>query len=127
MAKIISISLDEQMLTTIDELTKNYEFKGRSEAVRAAVGLLQEEKKTLGNMRGVIEAVITIIHPEKTTKTLFEIMHSDQRFVKSHIHSHLNQNNCFDLLVLKGEAREIEKIVKKLKREKNAKIKVTIL
>lgn len=127
MSKIISLSLDSNLLVELDELQRTYKFRGRSEAIRSAIRLLASENRDLSKIKGVIDACIVVVYPEKSTSKVFQTMHRFQRLVKSQVHYHLGAHKCLEMFVLHGEARDIETITRALKHEKIYTAKLIML
>ncbi len=119
MVKIISMSLPEQVLTQIDKLNSEMNFSGRSETIRAGIRLLDQENKERSKLKGEIRATLSIIHYHK--KDLGLVMHRYQDIVLTHVHNHLDKENCLDVFVLKGEARRILKLVESFESDKAIK------
>jgi CopG family nickel-responsive transcriptional regulator len=61
---IVSISLNNDILTEIDKLQKALGFSGRSEIVRAGIRNLLAEEKDRQDLYGELFAVLLAIHDD---------------------------------------------------------------
>jgi CopG family nickel-responsive transcriptional regulator len=113
MAEIISISLNKEILEDMGFIQKKLGFSGRSEIVRAGLRTLIEEHKKLSEITGIIEGTIVVTHHEKHTEEFSKIKHSAHHSVKTHIHHELEEHNCMEILLFKGDAMEIKALYQK--------------
>jgi len=62
MAKIISISLNEEILKGIDKIQKELGFSGRSDVIRAGVRMLiadsKEKEKLSGRINSIVQRIL---------------------------------------------------------------------
>ena len=73
---IVSVSLNNDILTEIDKLQKSLGFSGRSEIVRAGIRNLLAEEKDRQDLYGELFAVLLAIHDEKSDNVRQEIFFS---------------------------------------------------
>ena len=73
---IISISLNEEILSEIDKLQKSMGFSGRSEIIRAGLRTLISEEKQRSNLSGLIHAILMVVHDEESEQIVTGIKHS---------------------------------------------------
>ena len=66
---IVSISLNNDILTEIDNLQKALGFSGRSEIVRAGIRNLLAEEKDRQDLYGDLFAVLLAIHDAKIRRS----------------------------------------------------------
>ena len=107
---IVSISLPEKFLKEIDEIADDMGFAGRSEVIRTGLRLLLDEKKAKEKLKGEIDAILLVIHDDKFSKNITEIHHRHDDIVKTQLHNHLENNKCFQVFLLKGEAKNIVRL-----------------
>ncbi|MFH1978759.1 MAG: CopG family ribbon-helix-helix protein [Candidatus Aenigmatarchaeota archaeon] len=128
MAEIISLSLTPELKKELDRLQNEYGFSGRSEVIRSGIRMLLSENKDMGKMTGKIDATLLITHHEKYTKDVFAVMHQYTHLVKSQIHYHIHHDKCLEMFILNGEGKEIEMIVRGLRKQKEIEfIKLVML
>lgn len=117
MSKILSMSLDDETLTTINVLQKEHGL-GRSELIRSALQTAWSEHQNKAKIVGIIDAVMLIKHVEKNTEAVLGIRHAFEHLIKTHVHTHLENHKCLELLILKGKAEHIKKLANKLETSK---------
>jgi len=112
MAKIISISLNEEILKEIDKIQKELGFSGRSEVIRAGVRMLIADSKEKERLYGRMNSILLLIHNQKAEDTVTEIKHKFEDITKTQIHSHLKEDKCLEIFILDGEADKTKELVK---------------
>jgi len=112
MAKIISISLNEEILKGIDKIQKELGFSGRSDVIRAGARMLIADSREKENLSGRMNSILLLIHNQKVEDTVTEIKHKFKDITKTQIHSHLKEDKCLEIFILDGEADKIKQLVK---------------
>jgi len=107
---IVSISLNDKILTDIDELQEELGFSGRSEVIRAALRLMLAEKQEKAQLTGTIDAILLTIREEKYSDEVSHIRHAYEKLIKTQIHNHLENGKCLDIFVVRGDAKKIRKL-----------------
>jgi CopG family transcriptional regulator, nickel-responsive regulator len=115
---IVSVSLNEDILSEIDKLQKALGFTGRSEIVRASVRSLLAEEKDRQNLSGNLFAVLLAIHDEKSDDQVNEMRHGYDRLISTHIHNKIEGDRCLEIFLLKGDAEDIRDMTKKFQSSK---------
>src|ERR687887_1287695 len=110
---IVSISLNNDILTEIDKLQKALGFSGRSEIVRAGIRNLLAEEKDRQNLSGSMFAVLLAIHDEKSDDQVTEMGHDYDKVITTHIHNKIDGDRCLEIFLLKGDAEEVKDMTKK--------------
>lgn len=110
---IVSVSLNEDILSEVDKLQKALGFSGRSEIVRAGIRNLMAEEKDRQNLSGSLFAVLLAIHDEKSDDQVTTMQHAYDRLISTHIHNKIDGDRCLEIFLLKGEADEIKDMTKK--------------
>lgn len=110
---IVSVSLNEDILTEVDKLQKAMGFSGRSEIVRAGIRNLLAEEKERQNLSGSLFAVLLAIHDEKSDDQVTMMQHDYDRLITTHIHNKIDGDRCLEIFLLKGEADGIKDMTKK--------------
>ena len=126
---IISISVPEKLLQRIETSIKEQGFANRSEIVRQALRLFIMESRSLKELEGEIAASITIIYEREATKgQISEIQHSFGNIISTFLHAHIDEDHCLEVIVVKGEADAIRKLVEAFRtNEHTSQISVSIL
>jgi CopG family transcriptional regulator, nickel-responsive regulator len=107
---IISISLSKKLLEEIDALKEEVGFSGRSEVIRASTRLLIANNNEKKEMVGEINAILILIHHQKSEDKVTQIKHGFEDIINTQIHSHLQENQCLELFILGGNAARIREL-----------------
>ncbi|MBN2343467.1 MAG: nickel-responsive transcriptional regulator NikR [Deltaproteobacteria bacterium] len=107
----IGISLDEELLEQFDELIAERGYNNRSEAVRDMIReelIKKEWKEADENAIQVAVAVIVYDHDSHDlSHKLTHLQHNAHDLIISTTHVHMDENNCLEVLLLKGKAKHI--------------------
>jgi CopG family nickel-responsive transcriptional regulator len=112
---IVSISLNDEILSEIDKLQKSMGYSGRSEIIRAGIRNLISEEKQRSNLSGLIHAILMVIHDEESEQIVTGIKHNHEELIGTHLHSKIEGNKCMELFLLHGEADKVVGIIKDFK------------
>ncbi len=115
---IVSLSLTDQMLKSMDEIQKSVGFAGRSELVRAAIRMLLEDTRAKDAIAGMTTAVIVVGHDKEDEEPVTRLKHRYEDIVKTHVHCRPTHEDCVEVFVLAGDGREISTMAKEFEREK---------
>ena len=111
MIERIGISLEADLLAQFDRLIAGKGYENRSEAVRDLIrdALVQREwSESKGREERVAVAVLVYDHDSSNlAQKLAHIQHENHRAVVSALHVHMDEHNCLEVLVLRGDAREV--------------------
>ena len=105
---IISISLNDEILSEMDKLQKSMGFSGRSEIIRAGLRILISEEKQRSNLSGLIHAILMVVHNEESEQIVTGIKHNHEELIGTHLHSKIDGNKCMELFLLHGEAGKVD-------------------
>lgn len=119
---IISLSIPDELLKQLDAILGGELDASRSEIVRQAVHTFISEYRELDRMRGNIIATVTVLY-EKMEKNedLFHLQHEFGDIITAYLHSHLTERNCLEVMVVRGSARRLKKLIDGLKANKPVK------
>ena len=126
---VISVSVPEKLLERVENSIRKQGFANRSEIVRQALRAFIMESRSLRELEGEIAASITIIYEREATKgQISEIQHSFGDIISTFLHAHIDEDYCLEVIVVKGEADNIRKLVHAFRTiEQISQIKVSIL
>ena len=126
---IISISVPEKLLERVEASIKEQGFANRSEIVRQALRTYILESRSLKELEGELAASITIIYERGTTTgQISEIQHSFGNIISTFLHAHIAEDYCIEVIVVKGDADTIRKLVEAFRtNEFINQIKVSLL
>ena len=109
---IISISLNDKLLTEIDQLQEELGFSGRSEVIRAGARMLLADNKDKEKLDGWLNSVLLLIHSQKVEDTVTAIKHEFEDIISTQIHNHLREDKCIEVFILEGNAARINDLVR---------------
>jgi len=110
-----SISLEEALLRDFDALCVQRGWSNRSEAIRDALRreLVEREWEADDEVTGVI-TLLYDHHRPGLAEQLTEIQHHALDVVVSSTHVHVDERNCLEVVIVKGEARVIERLAHRM-------------
>jgi len=116
------VSLDKDLLDAFDRLIGEKNYTNRSEALRDLIRqeLIKKEWKKGKEVAGAI-TLIYDHHKRELLNKLINIQHDFQKLIISSQHIHLDHNNCLEIIVVKGNPHEAQKLADTLKAVKGVK------
>ncbi|MCF6157717.1 MAG: nickel-responsive transcriptional regulator NikR [wastewater metagenome] len=116
------ISLEKELLERFDRHIKGKKYTNRSEAIRDLIrdDLVKREWLEDKEVTGSITLVYNH-HKRELTNFLIDIQHDYHTIILSTQHIHLDEDNCLEIIVIKGKPQEIEGLYSKLKSAKGVK------
>lgn len=115
---IVSVSLNDDILSEMDSLQKALGFSGRSEIVRAGIRQLAAEEKDRQNLVGFTHALLMVVHDEESEKQVTDLKHGYDELVQTHLHSKVRGDRCLEVFLLKGDAEDVKKMTKEFQSNK---------
>ena len=116
---IVSISLNNEILTELDKLQSSMGFSGRSEAIRAGIRTFVSEEKQKADLTGNIHAILLVVHNDEFDHIVSGITHNFEDLITTHLHSKIEKEKCMELFVINGDAEKVSTITKDFQRNKN--------
>ncbi|HEC63013.1 MAG TPA: nickel-responsive transcriptional regulator NikR [Candidatus Acetothermia bacterium] len=117
MARIVrfGVSMDEDLLTRFDALIAERGYRNRSEAIRDLIreSLARREWERGAEVVGVVVLVYNH-HQRELTDRLVDLQHRHQRLVLATMHIHLDEENCLELLAVRGSGAEVQRLADQL-------------
>ncbi|MEE8168067.1 MAG: nickel-responsive transcriptional regulator NikR [Candidatus Hydrothermarchaeales archaeon] len=105
------VSLDRDLLEKFDALIEERGYANRSEAIRDLIrnSLVTREWEA---GEGEVVGSLTLIyhHGSGVSDKLTDLQHQHAGSVVSGMHVHLDEENCAEILVLRGMAKKIKEI-----------------
>lgn len=129
--KRFGVSLDEKVLTDLDDLVKKHQFPNRSQAIRYLIKehLVSESWKENKEVAGTV-TLLYDHHKRDLSGQSNDIQHQHHDLVLSMQHIHLDHHNCLETITLKGRADQLIDLSDKLiglKGVKHGKLVMTSL
>ena len=116
------ISLDSKLSEKFDERIKHKAYTNRSEAIRDLIrqDLVQQEWLEGSEVAGAVTLIYNH-HKRQLLNKITDIQHDFQKVIISAQHIHLDHHNCLEIIAVKGNPTEVEKLAAKLKAVKGVK------
>lgn len=109
---IVSISLNEEILSEIDKLKSSMGFAGRSETIRASIRSFVAEEKQKVELSGNIHAILLVVHNDEYDDIVSHLKHNFEDLITTHLHSKIEGEKCMELFVIDGEAQRVSTITR---------------
>ena len=116
---IVSISLNNEILSELDKLQSSMGFSGRSEAIRAGIRTFVSEEKQNSDLSGNIHAILLVVHNDEFDHIVSGITHNFEDLIITHLHSKIDKEKCMELFVIDGDAEHVTTMTKDFQRNKN--------
>ena len=119
-----SVAMPEELLMRFDALVaRRGVAKNRSEMVRDLVreALIEDETKIVGTE---VMGTLTIVfdhHASDLQETLHDIQHANLGLIVSTTHVHLDERNCLEVIILRGETFQVRSIADRILGTKGVK------
>lgn len=106
------VSIPEKLVAAFDERIRSKGYRNRSEAIRDIMRdyLVEDE---WASHKGEVVGTITVVFDHSTRELshiLTELQHHFHGSVVCSTHVHLDEHNCLEVIVVKGEASEVQSI-----------------
>lgn len=103
------VSLDAGLLQSFDRLCAERGYANRSEAIRDLIrgSLVEREWEDSGKEVAGSLSLVFDHHTSGLAARLTSIQHDFHSCIVGALHVHLDHDNCLEILVLKGEARQL--------------------
>jgi CopG family nickel-responsive transcriptional regulator len=120
----IGVSLEKDLLSTFDGLIAKRGYPSRSEAIRDLIRQ-QISDERLANPKAEAVAAVFLVYTHHSTKLmamLTDLQHSHLLQTISSMHIHLDEHNCLEVIVLRGQVSEINRTAENLISLKGVKL-----
>lgn len=117
------VSIDEKLLDQFDSLITEKGYVNRSEAIRDLIRDMMVKEEVADPDAEVI-GTLTLVYSHEVREIsdhLNEIQHSNFHNIISAVHVHLDEHNCLEVLLLKGNAKMVKGIADRLLSIKNVR------
>ena len=116
------VSLEKRLLAKFDKHIKEKNYPTRSKAIG---DLIRENlvKKEWLEGREVVGAITLVYnhHRRELVNKLTDVEHDFHQLIVSSQHVHLDEDNCLEIVVVKGKPKDVQKLAYNLKSTKGVK------
>ena len=116
---IVSISLNDEILSELNKLQSSMGFSGRSEAIRAGIRAFVSEEKQKLDLTGYIHAILLVVHNDEFDHIVSGITHNYEELITTHLHSKIEREKCMELFVMNGDAEKVSAMTKDFQTNRN--------
>lgn len=125
MARVVrfGISMDQELLAHFDRRIARKGYENRSEAIRDLIraDLVAEEwERAEGEVVGTLSLVYDH-HLRSLTTRLTSFQHARYQMILSSLHVHLDEDNCLEVLVVRGMEPQVRALAERLIATKGVK------
>jgi len=120
--KRFGVSMDSSLLKKFDDFIKKQKYKNRSEAIRDIIRekFVEEEWEKGEEVVGCIVIVYEHDVPNIVDK-IIDIQHKFSENIISTQHIHMDEENCIEIVAVKGRVEKIKELYFNLKALKGVK------
>ena len=112
----IGVSIDSDLLQRFDQFIADKGYENRSEAFRDLI-----RDKLVGTAvvasKAPVVGTVTLIYDHHTRllpEKLADLQHEHHEFVISTLHAHLDHDTCLEVVLLRGQSRDVQRLADKL-------------
>jgi len=112
----IGVSLDSDLLRRFDGFIADKGYQNRSEAFRDLIRDRLVRSAVVAPNVPVVGSVTLIYdhHTRLLPEKLADLQHDSHAIVVSTLHVHLDHDLCLEVIVLRGESRDVQKLADRL-------------
>ena len=127
----IGVSLPSNLLNNFDQILNSRGYSSRSEGIRDAIRSYIRYYKWMADITGVRQGVITIVydhHQRGLIAAITDIEHDYMDLIQASLHSHVSHSRCVEVLLVKGDAKEVKGVAERLMAQKGVEtVKLTTI
>ncbi len=117
---IVSVSLDEQILRSLDDVAQRRKYRSRSEAVREALREFIDVTEW-GREGGQASVILAVIYEKGNPKADLAMLQHRFDEIRTMLHTHLNEVDCLQIFVAEGSTARLKELIGRIRRVKGVK------
>lgn len=113
----IGVSLPENLLEKFDEIITKRGYSSRSEGIRDAIRGYIRYYAWMSEVEGERVGTISLVYDHNQrglVNSLLEIEHEFSGMIRSSIHMHINHDMCLEVLMVRGEGKDVKAVTEKI-------------
>ncbi|HGJ65949.1 TPA: nickel-responsive transcriptional regulator NikR [bacterium] len=116
------VSLGSDLLEKFDRLIASKGYVNRSEAIRDLIRnyLVEHEWEKDAETMGAV-TIVYDHHIRELTDSLTDFQHDHHSSIISSMHVHIDENNCLEVVIIKGKGSKVKEIADRLISTKGVK------
>jgi CopG family nickel-responsive transcriptional regulator len=107
----VTITLDDELMTELDQIIAARGYQNRSEAIRdlARAGIRQAAE-TLDTKRDCVAALVYVYDhsARQLSKRLADTFHDNHELSLASMHAHLDHDSCMEVTILRGKTEKVQ-------------------
>lgn len=111
------VSLNKDILEKFDRIINDQQYPTRSKAIEDLINFYISNDN-LSNDSAAVIGTINIVydhHKRELLKKLTDVQHDFQELIVSSQHIHVSHHDCFEIIIVKGLKKEVEKLFARVK------------
>jgi CopG family transcriptional regulator, nickel-responsive regulator len=111
-----TVTIQSELLARFDDLIEKRGYTNRSEAIRDLVrdALVEEEWAREGDKVAAIVTLVYDHHIPDLANRLTGLQHHHPGLVVAATHIHLDNDNCLEVVILRGESGKVKHLAEKM-------------
>ena len=116
------VSISSELLEKFDKQTKSKGYSKRSEAIRDLIRdyLVEHEWEMDAETMGAVTMVYDH-HIRELSESLIALQHDYHSWIISSMHTHIDEHNCLEVVIIRGKGSKVKEIAGKLVSTKGVK------
>jgi len=113
----IGVSLPENLLERFDEIITKRGYSSRSEGIRDSIRGYIRYYAWMSEVEGERVGTISLVYDYNQrgfVNSLLEIEHEFSGMIRSSIHMHINHDMYLEVLMVRGEGRDVKAVTEKI-------------
>jgi len=109
------VSIEKELLDALDDFVNENSFTNRSQAIRQLISNNLTIKKWKCN--NIVAGSVTLVYDHGRNEIpgiLTDIQHDYHKSILSSQHFHLDNDNCLEIIAVKGKAKDLTELADKL-------------
>ncbi len=127
----IGVSLPENLLERFDEIMTKRGYSSRSEGIRDAIRGYIRYYAWMSEVEGERVGTISLVYDHNQrglVNSLLDIQHEFSDIIRSSLHVHINHDMCMEVLLVRGEGRDVKNVTERIMTLKGVKhVKLTTI
>ena len=120
----VTVSLDEEVATAFDALSRERGYRSRSEAVRDLVRRAVDDRQLERADAGSCVASLSYVydhHTRSLSKRVMELQHDHHALVIATTHVHLDHDTCIETAILRGPVDAVRALADTIQAERGVR------
>ena len=118
---IVSLSLDEATLKSLDDVAARRKYRSRSEAAREALREFIDVTEW-GREGGQASVILAVIYEKGNPKADLAMLQHRFDEIRTMLHTHLNELDCLQIFVAEGSTPRLKELIGQIRRVHGVKV-----